>query len=63
MEYTKEDRRILRNLPYANRGYVFKDKGLQKYFNEIWWYMPDPSWKQDTSDFTKKEWELVNEGK
>lgn len=62
-EYTKEEKRILRNLPYANRGYVFKDKGLQKYFNEIWWYMPDPSWKQDTSDFTNKEWELVNEGK
>lgn len=60
MEYSKEDKRILRNLPYANRGYVFKDKGLQAYFNKIWWYMPDPSWKQDTSDFTKREWDLVN---
>ena len=63
MEFSKEEKRILRNLPYANRGYVFKDKGLQAYFNKIWWYMPDPSWKQDTSDFTKKEWEFINLGK
>ena len=62
-EDTAQEKRILRNLPYANRGYVFKDKGLREYFSNIWWYMPDPSWKQDTSDFTKKEWELVNQGK
>ncbi len=47
--------RILRNLPYANRGYVFKDQKLQAYFNSLWWYMPDPTWKQDTSDFTEQE--------
>ena len=47
--------RILRNLPYANRGYVFKDQKLQAYFNSLWWYMPDPNWKQDTSDFTEQE--------
>jgi hypothetical protein len=55
-----EQKRIMRNLPYAHRGYVFKDKGLQAYFNKFWWYMPDPSWKQDTSDFTKREWKYVN---
>ncbi|MBR1666921.1 MAG: YARHG domain-containing protein [Bacteroidaceae bacterium] len=52
--------RIMRNLPYANRGYVFKDQKLQAYFNSLWWYMPDPTWKQDTSDFTEQEWERVN---
>lgn len=54
--------RILRNLPYANRGYVFKDQKLQAYFNSLWWYMPDPTWKMDTSDFTEEEWKHVNKG-
>lgn len=57
------NKRILRNLPYAYRGYVFKDAKLKAYFNKIWWYMPDPNWNQDTSDFTEAEWELVNENK
>ncbi len=58
-EYSEDMKRIMRNLPYANRGYVFKDKKLQDYFNKIWWYTPDPSWKQDTSDFTEREWRLI----
>ncbi len=57
-----EYRRILTNLPYASRGYVFKDKKLQKYFSQFWWYMPDAQWKPDTSDFTPREWKLINEG-
>lgn len=61
-EEMKANRRILTNLPYANRGYVFKDKKLQQYFSQFWWYMPDPSWKADTSDFTPREWKLINEG-
>ena len=55
--------RILRNLPYANRGYVFKDQKLAAYFKSLWWYMPDPQWNQDTSDFTEEERELVNKYK
>lgn len=61
--FTQDERRILRNLPYASRGYVFKDAKLKAYFAKLWWYMPDPSWQQDTSDFTKAEWRLINENK
>lgn len=57
------NKRIIRNLPYAHRGYVFQDAKLKAYFSKIWWYMPDPNWKQDTSDFTKTEWELINNNK
>ena len=56
---SEEQRRILANLPFANRGYVFKDKKLQKYFSQFFWYMPDPSWKPDTRDFTPREWRLI----
>lgn len=53
------DKRILRNMPYAHRGYVFKDAKLQKYFNKLWWYMPDPQWKASTDDFTPSELERI----
>lgn len=53
-------KRIAKNLPYANRGHVFKDAWLKKYFSQLWWYMPDPSYKDDTSDFTEKDWLYVN---
>lgn len=49
-------RRVIRNLPFAHRGYVFKDKRLKKYFESLWWYMPDPDYKDSTDDFTKVDW-------
>ncbi len=58
-DLTPRDKRILRNLPYAHRGYVFKDKELQKFFDRQWWYMPDENWKLSTRDFTKDERELL----
>lgn len=51
--------RIARNLPYANRGRIFKDPKVKKYFESLWWYMPDPSYTDNTSDFTKQDWEYV----
>ena len=62
MNQSPWQRRILKNLPYANRGYVFRDKKLQRYFSQFWWYMPDPQWKADTRDFTPREWQLINKG-
>lgn len=59
---SRDRQRILSNLPYASRGYVFKDKKLKKYFSQFWWYMPDPQWQPDTSDFTPREWKLINKG-
>ena len=53
--------RVCRNLPYAHRGYVFKDANLKKYFAQQWWYMPDPNWKMSTDDFTNGDWNMINE--
>ena len=55
------DRRILRNMPYADRGYVFNDNRLRKYFESLWWYMPDPTWKISTTGFTETDWQFINE--
>jgi len=53
--------RILRNLPYAQRGYVFTDARMKRYFESQWWYMPDASWQMSTADFTPHDWEVINE--
>ena len=51
--------RIRRNLPYAHRGYVFKDAQLRKLFESQWWYMPDPSWQPIGNSFSEHEQELI----
>lgn len=59
--YNAQQRRLIRNLPYASRGYVFKDAALRKHFNNLWWYMPDPSYNpDDASDLTDRERELIS---
>ena len=56
-------RRIARNLPYAHRGRMFKSPELQKYFESLWWYMPDPNYVDDPSDFTEYDREYIKWGK
>ena len=51
--------RIMRNMPYARRGYVFNDKRLRDWFNRQWWYMADPEWEMSTDDFTEQEMWMV----
>lgn len=52
--------RVIHNLPYASRGRVFKNPELKKFFESCFWYMPNPKYKDDTSDFTQTDWECVN---
>lgn len=54
---------LARNLPYANRGYVFKKESLRKLFSQFWWYMPDPNYVPNTADFTPREWKLIKKRK
>lgn len=53
------EKRVIRNLPYASRGYVFKDKKLADYFSQFYWYMPDPEWQASTKDFSPREREFI----
>ncbi len=67
MKVVPEDKafqkRVLRNLPYAHRGHVFKDARLKKFFESLWWYMPNPAYKDSTDDFTPVDFEYINAGK
>lgn len=48
-------KKILRNLPFARRGYVFKDKELQKYYESMDWYIPNPNYVPETRLLDERE--------
>lgn len=54
-QFTPDQRRILRNLPFAYHGYKFKDKELQKYFESTKWYIRNPKYKGEMEGFSEKE--------
>ena len=56
---TKEDKRIMKNLPFAYRGHVFKDQGLKKFFESTAWYIPNPDYIDDMSKMSKDEREWI----
>ena len=54
-KFSPIQRRILRNLPFAYRGYKFKDKQLKKYFESTQWYILNPKYKGEMEGFSEKE--------
>ena len=54
-KFTPIQRRILRNMPFAYRGYKFKDKALRKYFESTQWYILNPKYKGEMEGFSEKE--------
>ena len=57
--FSSEQKRIMKNVPFAYRGYVFKDKGLQRFFESTAWYVPNPDYQADMTKFDKDEKEWV----
>jgi hypothetical protein len=51
--------KILKNLPFARRGTVFKDPALKQYFRKQRWYIPDVNYKPDLLKLTAKEKEWL----
>lgn len=49
------DRKILRNLPYARRGQVFKNPELRKFYESQKWYMPDKNFRAENAVLSKQE--------
>jgi hypothetical protein len=47
--------KILRNLPYARRGFVFKTPEIQAYYEKQKWYTPNPSYRSNEADLTEFE--------
>jgi hypothetical protein len=55
-----EDLRVLRNEIFARHGWVFKDKELQKTFEGMDWYKPDPTFTADKVPTVLTEVEFKN---
>jgi len=55
---TDFERRVLRNLPFARRGYVFKSPELQTFYENLDWYIPNPNYSPDVEIMhqNEKEW-------
>lgn len=53
-------KRILRNLPFARRGYVFKSPDLQSYFDKQPWYKKDETYEPVLAGLTQKEQAWLN---
>lgn len=59
-DYTLEttddiSRRIIRNLPFARRGYIFTSPELQSYYSNQYWYKGDPEYKADLYNLPQEE--------
>jgi hypothetical protein len=53
-------KKILRNLPFARRGYVFTTPEIQKYYEtKTNWYIPDKNYKADINALSEKERQFV----
>lgn len=53
-------KRILKNLPFARRGYVFKSPELQSYFEKQRWYKKEVTYKPVLAELTQKEQAWLN---
>ena len=57
-DYSKspsDQRRILKNLPFAYRGYIFKNKDLQDYFESTEWYLPNSNYDDNMEALSTEE--------
>jgi YARHG domain-containing protein len=53
-------KRVLKNLPFARRGYIFKSPELQSYFEKQPWYKKDEKYKAVLAELTQKEQVWLN---
>ncbi len=51
----RASKQILRNLPYARRGYVFTNPELKAFYEKQRWYMPDINYVATLATLTKEE--------
>ena len=54
-ELNADQRRIMKNIPFAYRGRVFKNEKLRRFFESTDWYVPDPDYVDDMSTMSETE--------
>lgn len=61
LRYAKDEftLQVLRNFPFAIRGYAFKNRKLRNYYRSYGWYQPDPNCKLTATDLPDDELEWI----
>ncbi len=57
----EESFKILRNYPFARRGYIFKTELIQKYYESLDWYVPNKDYTANVNELTDKEIRWLDE--
>jgi len=60
---TEFDKKVFRNLPFARRGYVFKDKNIQQFYQKLDWYIPNYNYQPDLQTLSEREKKWIEKWK
>jgi hypothetical protein len=56
-------KKILKNLPFARRGYIFQNPDIQKYYEKQEWYIPNPNYQPNIDLLTEPEKKWISKWK
>jgi hypothetical protein len=56
-------RKILKNLPFARRGYIFQNQDLNIFYKKMDWYIPNPNYEPNTELLTENEKKWIEKWK
>ncbi len=48
-------RKVLKNLPFARRGYIFQNQDLNNFYRKLEWYIPNPNYEANLELLTENE--------
>lgn len=57
------ERKVLRNLPFARRGYVFQSQDLNNYYKQMDWYIPNKDYKPNVDLLIEREKKWIEKWK
>lgn len=60
---TELEKRILRNLPFARRGYIFQNADLKSFFERQEWYIANPNYEPNENMLTEIEKKWIDKWK
>jgi hypothetical protein len=56
-------KRVLKNLPFARRGYVFQNQELNGFYKKMDWYVPNPNYEPNVEILTENEKKWIEKWK
>lgn len=56
-------RKVLKNLPFARRGYIFQNQDLNNFYRKLEWYIPNPNYEPNVEILTENEMKWIEKWK